>query len=185
MRQWKQKNKKNGQLLVHLASDRSDPSVLWHQQGIVPHTNAALFFGGSFSVGPREAGASVKIRVDQEFVKYSDQPVFQQPPCHLQSHLDRLSSPSWCSLWTSGTHPHHVLMSRCIDTQRYNWLISYLCSRPLNVSALIKRQVSVWVCNKYLIWFYTQSLWVQTLLKKRWLLYIWMMFWYLVKSTNW
>ncbi len=50
----------------------------------------------------------VKIPVDQQFFKYSDLHVWHQQPFHVQSHLNPLSSPFWCSDWTSASRLHHI-----------------------------------------------------------------------------
>ncbi len=36
------------------------------------------------------------------------QPVWHQQPFHVQSHLNPLSSPFWCSVWTSASRLHHI-----------------------------------------------------------------------------
>ncbi len=54
-----------------------------------------------------KAFTSLKIPVDQQFLKYSDQPVCHQQTFHVQSHLNPLSSQFWCSVWTSSCL-HHI-----------------------------------------------------------------------------
>ncbi len=43
------------------------------------------------------------VSLDQQFLKYSDQPVWRQKPFHIQSHINPLSYPFWCSIWTSAS----------------------------------------------------------------------------------
>ncbi len=74
----------------------------------LPLTGYFLFFG-PFSVNPRNG--CVKIPVDQQFLKYSD----HQQPFHIQSHLNSLSSPFRCLVWTSASRLHHILMPKCIE----------------------------------------------------------------------
>ncbi len=69
----------------------------------LPLTGYFLFFG-PFSVNPRDGC----VPVDQQFLKYSDQPVWHQQPFHVQNHLNPLSSPFWCSVWSSASRLHHI-----------------------------------------------------------------------------
>jgi len=46
----------------------------------------------------------MKIPVDKQFLKYSDQPIWHQKPCHVQSQLNHISSLFWCSVCTSADH---------------------------------------------------------------------------------
>ncbi len=78
----------------------------------LPLTGYFLFFG-PFSLNPR--WLCVKIPVDQQFLKYSDQPVLCQQPFHVQSHLNPLSSPFWCLVWNSAGHLYHIYMPKCIE----------------------------------------------------------------------
>ncbi len=50
----------------------------------LPLTGYFLFFR-PFSVNPRDGCVCVEIPVDQQFLKYSDQPVWHQQPFHVQS----------------------------------------------------------------------------------------------------
>ncbi len=50
----------------------------------------------------------MKFPVDQQFLKYSDQPIWHQQPFYVQSHLNPLSFPFWCSVWTSTSRLHHI-----------------------------------------------------------------------------
>ncbi len=63
------------------------------------------YFFGPLSVNPRD-GCAWK-SVHQQFLKLSDEPVWHQP-FHVQSHLNSLSSPFWCSGWTSASRLHHI-----------------------------------------------------------------------------
>lgn len=38
----------------------------------------------------------IELRVDQQYLKYSDQSICHQQPCHVQSHRNHLSSSFWC-----------------------------------------------------------------------------------------
>lgn len=58
-----------------------------------PHCLLSLF--QPFSVKSRDGWAWTP--ANQEFLKYSYQPVWHQQPCSLQSHWNQLSSPFWCS----------------------------------------------------------------------------------------
>ncbi len=87
----------------------------------------------------------MKIPVDQQFLKYSDQPVWHQQPFHIQSHLNPLSSPFWCSVWTSESHLHHIQMPKCIELLPCDWLIGNLCYKAIEQVYLIKWPVSVYV----------------------------------------
>ncbi len=89
----------------HLSPVCPFSSDLWHQQGIFIHTTAAHLI---FSLFRSVRWLCVKIPVDQQFLKYSDQPVWHQQPFHVQSHLNTLSSPFWCSVWTSASRLHHI-----------------------------------------------------------------------------
>lgn len=56
--------------------DPKESSDLWLPQGILTHTTAVHWVVsrfGSLSVTPGDACASVKIPVDRQFVKHSDQ----------------------------------------------------------------------------------------------------------------
>ncbi len=66
-----------------------------------------FFFFEPFSVNPRDF-ISEKIPEDQQFLKHSDQPVWHQQPFHIQSNLNPLSSPFWCSVWTSANRLQHI-----------------------------------------------------------------------------
>ncbi len=61
--------------------------------------------------------------VDQQFVKYSDQPVWHQQPFHVQSHLNPLSSPFWRSVWTSASL---FTTSRCLNVLSCSHVIGWL-----------------------------------------------------------
>lgn len=55
-----------------------------------------------------------KILADKQFLKFSDQPVSHQQTWHAQSHLNHLSSPFLCSVWTSSHSLDHVYMLKLI-----------------------------------------------------------------------
>ncbi len=90
--------------------------------------NKAFFyphmFFRTFSVNPRWLW--VKIPVHQQFLKFSDHPVWHQHLCHFQSHLNHPFSPFWCSVWTSVDFIDHVYMHKCIELLPCSWLIRYL-----------------------------------------------------------
>ncbi len=71
-------------------------SDLWHQNGVFVHTTTAHWiFSLSWTIPCEpQRWLCVKIPIDQQFLKYSDQPVWHQQPCHVQSHLNPLSSAS-------------------------------------------------------------------------------------------
>ncbi len=58
-------------------------------------TGYFLFFR-PFSVNPRDGCA------------WKSQPVWHQQTFHVQSLLNPLSSPFWCSVWTSASRLHHI-----------------------------------------------------------------------------
>ncbi len=95
---------------INILNSQSEPSDFWCRCWTAKEhlalTGYFLFFG-PFSVNPRD-GCAWKIPVDQQFLKYSDQPVWHQQPFHDQSHLNPLSSLFWCSVWTSASHLHHI-----------------------------------------------------------------------------
>uniref|UniRef100_A0A8C1TK31 Inositol hexakisphosphate and diphosphoinositol-pentakisphosphate kinase n=1 Tax=Cyprinus carpio TaxID=7962 RepID=A0A8C1TK31_CYPCA len=47
----------------------------------------------TFILNPRDGCLCVKIPIDQQFVKNSEQPVWYEQPCHAQSYSNHLSSP--------------------------------------------------------------------------------------------
>jgi len=71
----------------------------------------------------------VKIPVEQQFLKYSYQPVCHQQPCHIQKSL---KSPFFLILMLSfELHQiilmlDHVYIPKCIELLPYDWLIRYL-----------------------------------------------------------
>ncbi len=60
-----------------------------------------------------------------------------QQPFHVQSHLNPLSSPFWCSVWTSESRLHHICHA-------IGWLA--ICYQAIEQVYLIKWPVSVYVC---------------------------------------
>ncbi len=117
----------------------------WHQQGIFVHTTAAHWIFSLFRtiLCKPWRWLCVKIPVDQQFFKYSDQPIWHQQSFHVQSHLNTLSSPFWCSVWTSASRLHHIWMPKCIELLPCDWLISNLCYQAIEQVYLIKWPVSV------------------------------------------
>ncbi len=88
----------------------------------------------------------MKISVDQQFLKYSKQPIRQQQPFHVQSHLNPLYSPFWCLL-----ELQQVLLttSRCPNALSCCHVIGWLAicvTKQLNRCYLIKCPLSVCVC---------------------------------------
>lgn len=67
-----------------------------------------------------------KIRGGQHFVTHSDQPTCYQQPQLLQSPLNPLYSPFWCSVQTATSRLHHVC-STCLNAlsccQATGWLV--------------------------------------------------------------
>ncbi len=72
----------------------------------LPLTGCFLFFR-PFSVTLEMVVCENPSRYQQS-LKYSDQSVCHQQPFHVQSHLNLLSSPFWCSVWTSASRLHHI-----------------------------------------------------------------------------
>ena len=64
-------------------------SDLSHQRGMFIHTAAAHWIFSLFQtiLCKPYRWLCVKIPVDQQFLEYSEQPVWHQQPCHVQSHL--------------------------------------------------------------------------------------------------
>ncbi len=69
----------------------------------LPLTGPFLFFW-PFSVNHRDDC----VWKFQQFLKYSDKPVWHQQSFHVQSHLNPLSFPFWCSVWTSASRLHLI-----------------------------------------------------------------------------
>ncbi len=103
--------------VAFLSSITSLSILLWHQQGIFGHTTAAHWIFSLFRtiLCKPLRWLCMKIPVDQQFFKYSDQPVWHQQPYHVQSHLNPLSSSFWCSFWTSASRLHLIWMPKCIE----------------------------------------------------------------------
>jgi len=101
---------------------------LWRQQDIFSQRTAAHWIFSLFQTSLCEPWRWLweKSPVDQQFLKYSDQPVWHQQPCHVQSHFNHLSSPNWCSVWTSAGRLDHVYMLKCTELLPCDWLIIYL-----------------------------------------------------------
>ncbi len=98
-----------GVTVAFLSSLTSLPILLWHQQGIFIHSTAAhrifLFFG-PFSVNLEMVVCENPSRsADSEILR----PVRLTPTTiPRSSHLNPLSSPFWCSVWTSASRLHHI-----------------------------------------------------------------------------
>ncbi len=84
-------------------------------------------------------GLCVKIQVDQQFLKYSVQPVCHQQPFHVQSHLNPLFPHS-----DARFEIQQVVFttSKCLNA--CDWLISNLLHQVIEQVYLIKRPVSVY-----------------------------------------
>ncbi len=93
-----------------LSCSRNQSEMIWAFWGIFVHTTATHWIFSLFrtSLCKPQRWLWMKIPVDQQFLKYSDQPVWHQQPLHVQSHLKPLSSPFWCSVWTSASRLHHI-----------------------------------------------------------------------------
>ncbi len=121
---------------LSIISNRSNHSPLTSTRHFCPHNCRSL---DMFSFSDHSLRwLCVKIPVDQQFLKYSEQPVWHKQTFHTQSHLKPLSSPFWCSVWTSESHLHHILMPKCIELLPCDWLIINLCYQTIEQVYLIK-----------------------------------------------
>lgn len=84
-----------------------------------------------------------EIPVGQQFVKNSDQPVWHRQPRLVQSHLNHLLSPFWCSIWTWADCLGYVYRSKCIELLSRDWLIIYSRKWAVKQVYLIKWPTSV------------------------------------------
>lgn len=104
---------------------------LWHQWGI---------FHKSLDIASFLGVLSVKIPVEQQQEKHSDQPVCSK------SHFNLLPPPSWCSVWTSASHHHHRYKTKSMELQPSHGLFS-LFSRlqelPLTFPMALHCQTSI------------------------------------------
>ncbi len=78
-----------------------------------------------------------------------------QQPFHIQSHLNPLSSPFWCSVWTSASRLHHIKIPKCIELLPFDWLISNLCYQAIEQVYLIKWPVNIYIYVINIIWINT------------------------------
>lgn len=65
-----------------------------------------------------------KITIYQHFVlKYSEQLLWHQQQCHIQSHLHHLSTLFWYSVWKSRGCFDHVRLPKCMKLLLCHWVI--------------------------------------------------------------
>ncbi len=77
------------------------------------HSLNNFSFFGPFSVKPREDVHENPSRSAVSEILWP--PVWHQEPWHVQSCLNHLSSPFWCSVWTSADCFDDIYMLKCIE----------------------------------------------------------------------
>jgi len=79
---------------LSIISNQSAHSPLTSTRHFCPHNCAHWIFSLFRTILSKpKRRLCVEIPVVQQFLKYSDQPVWHQQPFHVQSHLNSLSSP--------------------------------------------------------------------------------------------
>lgn len=91
----------------------SPPSSRFNVLCLLPWRSASSFWT---DLCKRQRWLCVKIPIDQQFLKRSDQTVWQHS-CHIQSRLYLLSLPFWCFVFTLARHLNASSSSHVI-----NWL---------------------------------------------------------------